>query len=568
MDCIDSRRLTGPNLHLPVPGVVAEIACNGDTEAHAFVACWTGKITPTLEPIGFQDARVFHRVQNGHASVGFSGPIDRLYAATELNEWAVAAAIASLTDGVETTFTEVKQSIQTAIAEEQNPKLLALERKAKEHGLPFLWDDDFVSVGYGETAQTWPADALPDLDAVHWFPMRKIPVTLVTGTNGKTTTSRMLTRMLVTAGYTVGSTSSDGICIQEAFVESGDWTGPGAARTVMRHPRVNAAVLEAARGGLLRRGVGVNDCDVSIVTNVSADHLGEYGVHTVEEMAEVKALITTVVNPNGLRVLNADDANTVAMGSNGNTAVAWFSTKADNTLIQEHCASGGVACVLEENTLVHYHGTQRTPFTDIHTMPSALNGAARHNIANALAATAAAIHLGVSPQHITKALQTFGAKREDNPGRCQQFSLDAFHLIVDFAHNPAGVSAVLSLARSMMEHGAYGRLCVSIGQAGDRSNDALDALAEAVFTAAPEYVLLRQIAGYERGRGVDEVPKRLQSHLIRQGFDADKTAICVDEVDSLSKAEAWANGTDLVVHLIHLQRDPVHAWLNARNVRE
>jgi len=564
MDCIDSRRLTGPNLHLPVPGVVAEVACADDTEASAFVENWKTLIRPALDSVGFEGETVFHRIQNGHASVGFSGPIDRLYAGTELNEWAVSSAIS----GDKSRFSEVEPAILAAVAEEQNPRLLALERTAKERGLPFLWDDDFVSIGYGETAQTWPADKLPDLDAVHWFPMRKIPIALVTGTNGKTTTSRMLTRILVTAGYTAGSTSSDGICIQEEFVESGDWTGPGAARTVMRHPRVNAAVLEAARGGLLRRGVGVNACDVAIVTNVSADHLGEYGVHTVREMAEVKALVTTVVAPNGLRVLNADDENTVAIGRTGDTSIAWFSTKGDTPHILNHCASGGQACILKDDMLMYYNGTQRTPLAHINTLPSALSGAATHNIANALAASAAAIHLGVSVQIIQTALQSFGSKHEDNPGRCQQFSIEAFHLIVDFAHNPAGVSAVLSLARSMMKQGDYQRLCVSIGQAGDRSNDALDALAEAVFAADPEYVLLRKIAGYERGRGTDEVPKRLQSHLVQQGFDHSKTAICIDEVDSLSKAEEWANGKDLVVHLIHIQRKPVQAWLKERNAYE
>ena len=191
--------------------------------------------------------------------------------------------------------------------------------------------------------------------------MRKIPVALVTGTNGKTTTSRMLTRILVTAGYSVGSTSSDGICIQEDFVESGDWTGPGAARTVMRHPRVNAAVLEAARGGLLRRGVGVNACDVSIITNVSADHLGEYGVHSVADMAEVKSLITRVVAPDGLRVLNADDEYTVAMAKRGDADIGWFSVNSENPVLDAHRSSGGMVCVLEQDTLVRYVGVTERP---------------------------------------------------------------------------------------------------------------------------------------------------------------------------------------------------------------
>jgi len=562
MECLDSRRLTGPNLHLRGAGVIAEIVFEEKENPKLFCAHWLHFLIQGLETFNLSHEQVFTRLRKGWASVGFSAPIDRLYPAVELNEWAVSSAIARCNGEspvpLQDILTELQQQFDAAI----NPRLLALQYAATSQDVPFLWDDDWVSVGYGETAEVWAADALPSADVVQPAKHLHIPVAMVTGTNGKTTTSRMLTRILMASGLSVGSTSSDGICVNEALVEAGDWTGPGAARNLLRRKDVHAAVLETARGGLLRRGCGVDRCDVSIVTNISEDHLGDYGIQTVADMAQVKGLVGTIVHPEGARVLNADDHHALLLAGQGRGPIIWFSTQSAHPLIQNHCQAGGEAWFIRNKALVRRVGTVTQSVITIKDIPCTVKGAAHYNAMNALAAAAGASAMGVPVTTIAEALASFGEKPKDNPGRCERFQLKPFDLVIDFAHNPAGVRATLDLARTMMKESGYHRLCVTLGQAGDRTDEAIWALSQELLNAEPDQVLLREIPGYERGRKPGEIPAIMQQQLESMGFPSARIARCSDEVEALDKAAKWGQGEDLVVHLIHIEREPVQHWLN------
>ena len=348
---------------------MAEVRFEAGESSDRLLQAWHNALDEVLAAYGLRDETRYVRHYEGGAAIGFTAPIDRLYGATEMNEWAIAVANAVCGGSEPPPLTTAVPHIETLLTEEANPAMMALQEASKQHGVPFVWDDDYVSVGMGKHSKTWLSNAIPPVAEVDWQGIGAVPVVLVTGTNGKTTSSRMLTRILCRAGFMVGSTSTDGVCVNEEVVESGDWTGPGAARMVLRRPDVDAAVLETARGGLLRRGIGVDEADVALVTNVGDDHLGDYGVHTIPDMAVVKNLICSVVKPAGARVLNADDAELSKLGRSYNAPLVWFSLDANHPLVEAHCAGGGEAWVLDAGVLTQRVGERRFPVVEAARIP-------------------------------------------------------------------------------------------------------------------------------------------------------------------------------------------------------
>lgn len=557
MELQDSRRLTGLNLLSDRAGAVADVRFADQEVPEEALAAWSQAIDAVLAALDWPAAERWTRRWPGGATLLLDAPLDALYAATEINEWAVAHA-----SGRACALEEVIPSIEAALAEESNPAMMALLAEAGARGVPFIWDDDFVSLGLGLHSQTWPAARLPAPDEVRWEGLGAVPVAYITGTNGKTTSTRMTTRILQAAGLTPGCTSSDGVVINGVEVERGDWTGPGAARRVLRHEDVDVAILETARGGILRRGLVMATCDAALITNIADDHLGDYGVLTVEDMAQAKGLVCEAVGPNGRRILNGDDAHLVKLGRGAGAPVCWFTTQPIAPWLQEHIQEGGEAWTLEGGWLTYREGDSRVPVVDAVAMPSSYGGTAHHNIANALGAAALSHALGIEISAIQAGLLNFGTKLTDNPGRCQLQEHDGVQLLLDFGHNPHGVRAILKMARGVIESRPGARLWVSLGQAGDRSDSDLIGLSEAVWEARPDCVALREVVGYERGRDPNEVAGIMGDKLLSLGLDPQGMHFHNDEVSSLTHALGWADPGDLIVHLVHIQREAVQAALS------
>ena len=286
--------------------------------------------------------------------------------------------------------------------------------------------------------------AAPDL------PQPRIPVVSVTGTNGKTTTTRILAHLCMTAGRSTGWTSTDGVYVDGRLIEPGDWSGPGGARLVLEEP-IEVAVLETARGGLLLRGMGVAANDVSVVTNVSADHLGLQGIDTVDQLAEVKAVVTKVTRAQGWAVLNGEDPRVFAMRS-GIRARPWvFALSPDSPAIRQALNEGGRAATVLDGDLVLLGDLTADPdhLLPVVDVPVTLAGLSPHNVANVLAATAAAFALDLPRAAILEGLRTFVPDVAHNPGRMNVFDLDGVVVVLDFAHNPEGLQALLDVARGL-----------------------------------------------------------------------------------------------------------------------
>jgi hypothetical protein len=257
MEYLDARRLTGPNVLSDKAGSILDVSCTAD-DADRLIPFCESKIRLMLDAVGWSQEFVGNIRLAGGVSIAFSGPIDALYAASAINEWVWACCDAEFNGAASPDFEETIASIKEAIAGEVNPPLLVLEQAAIAHGVSFLWDDDEVSVGLGTGSETWAVGELPDPSEVDWSAIHDIPTAIITGTNGKTTTVRIANHILQTAGRMVGMSSTDWISVNDSIIDRDDWSGPGGARMVLRQKDVDVAILETARGGLLRRGLGVN----------------------------------------------------------------------------------------------------------------------------------------------------------------------------------------------------------------------------------------------------------------------------------------------------------------------
>lgn len=294
----------------------------------------------------------------------------------------------------------------------------------------------------------------------------RIPIIAVTGTNGKTTTTRLIAHIFKQTQRIVGYTTTDGIYIGDYLVEKGDTTGPQSAQLILRDPTVEVAVLESARGGILRSGLGFDVCDVGVVLNVAADHLGIGDINTLDELARLKSVVAESVMSNGYTVLNADDPLVAEMASRVNAQVAYFSMNAENEIIQAHTQRGGLAAIYENGYLSILKGDWTLRIEQAVNVPLTMGGRAPFMIANALAASLAAFAHGVRIEDIRSALTTFQASVSQTPGRMNLFDLGNYHALIDYAHNPASYEALGGFVRNWT-----GERIGVVGGPGDRRDE-------------------------------------------------------------------------------------------------
>ncbi|MEJ7749585.1 MAG: Mur ligase family protein, partial [Candidatus Limnocylindrales bacterium] len=307
---------------------------------------------------------------------------------------------------------------------------------------------------------------------------RQVPIASISGTNGKSTVTRLLTHMLVRAGRHVGTTTSDGVLVDEGMVDAGDWTGPAGAHLVLARDDIEVAVLETARGGLVLRGMGYQSNDVSVLTNVSSDHLDLHGIHTLPELAEVKSTICRITRPDGWAILNGDDPLVAAVARRTRARVAFFSLAEERKrpgVVRRHLARGGRTYLVRDGWLTEMDDGSSRNIVEIARVPITIGGLARHNVANVLAAVGAGRGLGLTVAQVRDGVLDFRPSTERSPGRLNLFRLGERLIIIDFAHNEAGISAVLDVAEGIAT-GGNGRtspITAIIGTAGDRPDDTL-----------------------------------------------------------------------------------------------
>ena len=550
----DSRRLTGPNPYFAATGAALESV--GVAIDAALLARWRVNIEAMRATLGWPEAGdIIARSHPGGASLAFAAPLDQLYCATEVNEWAWGTACGRTVGeapGHPATWdnTVATHTLMRVCQQEASPALLAVCEEAVRQGVPALVGEGLLTLGSGSAGCDFPLDALPAPDAVPWHERGAALTVLVTGSNGKTTTVRLLSAMLRLTGRRVGYCCTDGLFVEEEKLDTGDYSGPIGARTVLRRHDIDAAVLETARGGMLRRGLAVTHADVAIVTNVSADHFGEYGVHSLADLAAVKLTVARTVHENGLLVLNADDVVLREAAAGLDVPIGWFSLDGDNAFLHEHAAQRP-ACVMRDGKLwLHPQGIAQEGIDlgEVIHMPLSAEGLARYNIANLAAAALAGDALGIPQERICGVLEDFGRFNEDNRGRLERWNIRGAQVLLDYAHNPEGLTGLLDVATA---HQGEGRLALILGHAGNRLDADISALARVAARYRPDRIVLKDIEGYERGRESGEIADLMRQTLETEGISPAAILFIPDEVDAVRSLLDWARPGDVLVLPIH-----------------
>ncbi|MDJ0699715.1 MAG: Mur ligase family protein [Woeseiaceae bacterium] len=552
MEFLDARRLTGPSLVLDKPGSILDVACS-EKRAQELIPLWQREVGRMHAALGWDDPQFNAVPLVGGVSLAFTAPLDALYAASELNEWAYASC-AHVLDGTDAPdFEQAVGALRQSAAEESNPRLLDVQRLAQDHEVTLLWDDDEASLGLGRYSETWPVRELPDPETIDWASYRDVPIGLVTGTNGKTTSVRLAMNILRQTGRSIGLSSTDWIAVNDRIMDRDDWSGPGGARAVLREKDVDLAILETARGGLLRRGLGVERADASLITNISEDHIGDFGSRNLDELLDIKWIIARVVEDAGRVVLNADDPLLVRRAGEHAGDIVWFSMDPRNTVVTEHLHNGGLAFVADGGELLKLEGNERVPICRAEDIPITMQGAALHNVANALGASALTWCLGVSLEDIRAGLASMS--QGDNPGRCNIYDVGGRTVLVDFAHNPGAMKALFMMAEALP--GKRRVLC--FGHAGDRPDDLLQEITRDAWSIGLDRVIISELAAYHRGREHGDIYRVIRDELLRIGAREDQVEHNEVEIDSFKSALDWARQGDLIIMI---------ALASARAVRE
>ncbi|MGJ8560398.1 MAG: Mur ligase family protein [Litorimonas sp.] len=546
MQLTDSRRLTGPSLLLDRPGAAAEISVAKDIKGKA-IALWTAQVRTLLDAVEWEDEQFASRLYEGGATLAITAPIDGLYAATEIIEAAWNAVQASL-DGLPIPdLSAVIEHLQHEISAERDPALVALATAARARAVAFLMDDDEVTLGLGAQSQSWPRDKLPTPDQVDWTSVADIPVALVTGTNGKSTTVRIAAAIGAAAEHTVGFSTSDWVKVGDATIVTGDYSGPEGARLALRDKRADLAVIETARGGLLRRGLPIPHAKACLITNIAADHLGEYGIHDVDALADAKFIVSKAVEQGGTLILNADDARLKSRGTAFSGDVAWYGL----SLSEADVPAVGASAFIKDGQFAISQNGRVTPLLPVKDFGPAFGGAALYNVSNALGAILLMSLLGVGFCAIKEGLLNFESTAEDNPGRGNFMDVGGVKVIVDFAHNPHGLSALTEALNTLPAK----RRLYMCGQGGDRSDDDIYQLTKVIRDAEPDAIIVRGMPSKLRGRQPGEVPALIHQYLAEMNYPKDQINDADTEVQAVQKAFEWAQPGDLLVLLIYEDRD-------------
>jgi cyanophycin synthetase len=371
----------------------------------------------------------------------------------------------------------------------------------------------------------------------------RIPIVAVTGTNGKTTTTRLIAQMARQGGHSTGLTSTDGIYLNDDLLYKGDCSGPASAQVLLKDPAVEFAVLECARGGILRSGLGFDSSDCAVITNIAEDHLGLGGIYNLDQLARVKGVVAASVRPEGHVILNADDDRVYAMRDLVQAKVVLFSLYPDNIRIQRHCADGGLAAIYDEGYIMLRQGNQLIPIEAVENVPLTHGGMARFNIANVLAATLVAYVSGISMPAIRCTLRRFRNSAEDTPGRMNHFHVDNCTVLVDYAHNAHGLKALGEYVKTFPAQRKVG----VITGVGDRRNEDIIAMGAESGNIFDEIVI--RCDADLRGRTEFEISSLLRSGIHKSNPQM-KVSYCPNELESIDCALGKAEPGDLIVILV------------------
>jgi cyanophycin synthetase len=578
---VDSRRLTGSNLFFASTGAVLDVV--GVALDDALLAAWRSRIERAGAQLAWISRQAVSRPHAGGVLLAISAPSDQLLLATEVNEWALCAAlvdrdrgrwqwlgdalIAAALDAADDGTNPLAQDVpvieesaafarfQRLASMEIIPGMAPLLQAAAAAALPHFIDDTELTLGAGAGSRSYQLSKLPQVDEVPWQSLFDIPTAIVTGSNGKTTTVRLIAACVRAHALRAGYNCTDGVFIGDEAVATGDYSGPAGARLVMRDRRTQAAILEAARGGILRRGLAVARADTAVVTNVSSDHFGEYGIDDLAGLADVKLSVGAVLAADGELILNGDDAvlrmkaDELTQRYGRHPSLSWFALDADLAYLRDCRSRGASTCGVRQGRLSLHRDGSDHDLGAVSAMPLTIGGLAAYNVANLAGAALASAALGIPAATIAAEFARFGEKITDNPGRMMRFEFNGAHVLIDYAHNPDGLRGFLAVATQL--RGDQGRLGLLLGHAGNRQDADITELARAAAAFEPDLVVVKEDEAHLRGRSPGEIPRLLREELLRLGVPESALPVRDTELEAAQLALDWARPGDVLALPLH-----------------
>ncbi len=552
----DARRLTGPGLLWDRPGAVMDIFFE-EIDAAIVIDLWKHHARRVLDALGWQNEDLTYRRFEGGVNLAISAPMDQLYSAIFAAQTAWHFCAATLMNSEAGDFDSMIADLRQVMAREANPALIDLIKAAEAHGVDVLCDDDEISVGHGIGCQVWPFDDLPNPDQVEWPALHDVPIAFITGTNGKTTTTRLCDAIAKAAGKVSGLTSTEFVRVGDDILDRGDYSGPGGARMLLRDPRLEIACLEVARGGILRRGLPTRRARAAVVTNVANDHLGQYGVNTVPELAQAKFAVHRTLASDGVLALNADDSFVVDESTHVDKTIWWFSLEAQNPKISEARAAGQCCAYLKDQALIFFDGSTEIPIVTVQEVPITMSGAARYNVSNALAALCVSKAMGIPDAAMKTGLSHFRPDPKDNPGRCNEFEYNGARVFVDFAHNPHSIAAVCAALSALPSK----RRFIMLSHAGDRSDEDIFSVTKTALQFRPDVIVTAELEDYLRGRDLGEIPVLIENAATSSGIARNQIKHAGSPLAAAKLILSDVKDGDLALLLVLSGREKVFALL-------
>ncbi len=519
MDTIDvgySRRLVGPNLFFNDTGTVLDVEVTTDQDK--LVILWQDevkRIMPVFSSLWF-DYKVAYKVYQSGIRLALSAPSDILLAACDVIDFIWSSAIDRFYGGVGKTLHEATESLLPAIQKESNIFYRDLYQKATSLQLNVFREEDVAYIGSG--IGRYKVDLNHEgVASIPWQDVFDIPQVIVTGTNGKTTTVRLTHFICQSTGKLTGYASTDWVMIGHDIVDHGDYSGPTGHQFVLTNPKVELAVLESARGGLLKRGLVERHVSAACVTNISADHMSEDGVETLEDLLEAKSIVYQALGEDGYAIINLDDPFLSRKAKTHIGKKIFISHSVLSASAKKLLSSNDHAFFVEGGFFCYQNQTEKKTLIAVQDVPITMKGFAKHNIENALNAMALSFSLGCEFSEITRALMQFENSADLNLGRGNLYQLQSgAKAIVDFAHNPASMEAILSLAKCYMTSSS--KLYLMIGTTGNRLN-LIDDVSKVICEYQPNKIYIKELKDYLRGAELGEIPQKISNSLVAHGVN-------------------------------------------------
>lgn len=542
-DNLAIRSLTGTNVFFTGVGSIAEYVTR-DQRLSEFVISYETMLKKTLDSLGWKDTPIYKKIYSRGVIFAIPTEFDLTYAGCKILSIVFDLTSSKFNEEAELDFEEEIDYLQHVISKECYITLREIYNEAKSRGLNFYLKNNVISIGSGRGTYTANIDDISFAD-VPWSRIYEIPSVLVTGTNGKTTTVRLTSFISSHAGKVVGYCSTEGVTVAGETVQGGDMAGPEGNRLVMTNPLVDVAVLEVARGGIVKRGLATSHVDAAVVINVSEDHLGLNGVDNIEDLASAKFTIHDAIRSTGHNIVNLDDPSSSKFIRNLSRARAFFSQTMPEQEIITYCTlPGDYACMIIEGEFVVYRDGIKHKIAKVNEVDLTYNGLARHNVENVLASIALSLELGRTYEEIRGGLLAF-VNSENNLGRFNLFEIKGTKFLIDYGHNLASIDNMLKFARSICK--PDGKITTLLGFSGDRKF-LIDSIAKSVVRYNIDYVILKMFTNYLRGAEVGEVASMLHNSLLKNGYPEKNIIATVEqEIDALEIALAKLYPNDIYV---------------------